>query len=147
MKKLWFEQSLQHRCQTVSKDAVLHHGRALIPLSWSLTTWWTLTTLTLILLFMYLVDKNKKMDSELEKYKAAWKTIRETMSLRDRADPDEKFIQMRGKILSAACGGIKRPVKKKPGFQMLLLLIIKKLQRAPSASTTRCMRWISRDQG
>jgi hypothetical protein len=38
------------------------------------------------------MDKIKKMNSEMEKYKAVWKPIRETMNLRDRADLDEQVL-------------------------------------------------------
>ena len=41
----------------------------------------------LVVMILYLLYKNQKLDAELKKYKEVWKAIRETMDLRDNADP------------------------------------------------------------
>eukprot|EP00435_Cladocopium_sp_Y103_P001478 s1753_g1.t1 len=61
------------------------------PLQWTSTMWWTMTTLALVSMVMYWARQNRKANIELERYKEAWKTIRETMNLRDQADP---FVEM-----------------------------------------------------
>ena len=63
------------------------------PLRWSTTAWWTLTTLMLIVVIIYFMDKIRKMSSDMEECKAVWRTIREAMNLRDRADPEEQVLR------------------------------------------------------
>lgn len=60
---------------------------------WSTTTWWILTTLMLIAVILYPMDKVRKVNFEMEKYKAVCKSIRETVNLRNRADPEEQILQ------------------------------------------------------
>ena len=57
------------------------------PLTWTATAWWTLSTLVLATLVLYLMDKNRKMSAQMKHYKEVWKAIRDTMNLSDRADP------------------------------------------------------------
>ena len=55
-------------------------------ISWT-TTWWTLATLALMMVVLYLMNQNRKVKVELEKYNEVWKTIKEKMDLQDAADP------------------------------------------------------------
>eukprot|EP00435_Cladocopium_sp_Y103_P025443 s995_g6.t1 len=57
------------------------------PMSWTPMTLWTLTTLLLVMVILYMIVKNRQMKVELNRYKEVWKTIKETMNLQDRADP------------------------------------------------------------
>eukprot|EP00435_Cladocopium_sp_Y103_P026788 s4238_g6.t1 len=57
------------------------------PISWTTTAWWTLTTILLIALVGFLVNKVNKLNAEVSKYKIVWESIRSTMNLTARQDP------------------------------------------------------------
>ena len=60
------------------------------PLTWTPTAWWTLTTILLVSVIGYLLNKVNKLNVQMLKYKEVWTAIRETMDLQDQQDP---FVQ------------------------------------------------------
>ena len=60
------------------------------PMTWTPTAWWTLTTILLVSVIGYLLNKVNKLNVQMLKYKEVWTAIRETMDLQDQQDP---FVQ------------------------------------------------------
>ena len=59
-------------------------------MTWTPTAWWTLTTILLVSVIGYLLNKVNKLNVQMLKYKEVWTAIRETMDLQDQQDP---FVQ------------------------------------------------------
>ena len=57
------------------------------PMSWTMATWWTLTTVLFVTLVVYLMNKLKETNAELEKYKIVWKEVQRTLSRQGRNEP------------------------------------------------------------
>eukprot|EP00435_Cladocopium_sp_Y103_P050992 s1981_g15.t1 len=60
------------------------------PMPWTSMAWWTLTTIVLVGVVSYLVNKVNKLNVQLAKHKEVWDAIRTTVNLQDHQDP---FVQ------------------------------------------------------
>eukprot|EP00435_Cladocopium_sp_Y103_P013021 s2949_g3.t1 len=59
-------------------------------MAWTPTAWWVSTTIVLVGVVSFLVNKVNKLNVQLAKHKEVWDTIKTTMNLRDHQAP---FVQ------------------------------------------------------